>query len=99
MGYRIELEEIEWEIGRIPGINRVCCLYDQVTKQLTACYMGSLKVTSIRECVKQKLPYYMVPSVYIWLPMMPLNKNGKADRSYLQNCVRGGMGCKGIMCC
>lgn len=85
MGYRIELEEIEWEIGRIPGVNRVCCLYNHVTKRLTAFYMGSLNVACIRECVKQKLPYYMVPSAYIWLPLMPLNKNGKIDRSYLQN--------------
>ena len=87
MGYRIELEEIEREIGRIPGINRVCCLYNHVTKHLAAFYMGNVKEASMRECVKQILPYYMVPSSYIRLPLMPLNKNGKMDRSYLQHYI------------
>lgn len=88
MGYRIELEEIEREIGRIPGINRVCCLYNQATKRLTAFYMGDVKEARMREWVKQMLPYYMAPSSYIRLPLMPLNKNGKTDRSYLQNYIR-----------
>lgn len=87
MGYRIELEEIEQEIGRIPGINRVCCLYNHATKHLAAFYMGNVKEGCMRECVKQMLPYYMVPSTYNRLPLMPLNNNGKIDRRFLQNYV------------
>ena len=87
MGYRIELEEIEQEIARIPGINRVCCLYNHATKHLAAFYMGNVKEGCMRECVKQMLPYYMVPSTYNRLPLMPLNKNGKIDRRFLQNYV------------
>lgn len=90
MGYRIELEEVEWEIGRIPGINRVCCIYNHVERQLAAFYMGTLRETEIRERIKRQLPAYMVPSRFVRLLMMPLNKNGKMDRKYLWNCYMRG---------
>ncbi|MEQ8973602.1 MAG: amino acid adenylation domain-containing protein [Coleofasciculus sp. C1-SOL-03] len=37
----------------------------------------------LRNCVQQKLPNYMIPSVYIFLDQVPLTPNGKVDRKAL----------------
>ena len=39
--------------------------------------------TSLRDYLKEQLPDYMVPSFFIPLDILPLNRNGKIDRKAL----------------
>lgn len=84
MGHRIELEEVEWELGCMEGIDRVCCLFDSRTKRLTAYYVGTVSPEGLRRLGKERLPAYMCPNEFIRLKLMPLNKNGKIDRGSLE---------------
>lgn len=84
MGHRIELEEVEWELGCMEGMDRVCCLYDSRTKKLTAYYVGTASPDELRRLGRERLPAYMCPNEFIRLKFMPLNKNGKIDRGSLE---------------
>src|SRR4029079_1691133 len=44
---------------------------------------SNINVTSLREFLKEKLPEYMIPSIFIILEKLPLNSNGKVDRKSL----------------
>jgi acyl carrier protein len=39
----------------------------------------SIPVEELRECLKQKLPDYMLPAAFITIPEIPLTQNGKLD--------------------
>ena len=84
MGHRIELEEVERELGCMEGMDRVCCLYDSRTKRLTAYYVGTASPDGLCRLGRERLPVYMCPNEFIRLKFMPLNKNGKIDRGSLE---------------
>lgn len=84
MGHRIELEEIERWLEQVRGVERSCCVLDQERKRLAAFYTGTIKPCEVRTGLKQKVPSYMVPGKIVQVAAMPLNKNGKTDRSYFQ---------------
>jgi hypothetical protein len=44
---------------------------------------GRLTVNELRSFVEQKLPPYMVPSLFVHLDAMPITSNGKIDRQAL----------------
>ncbi len=84
LGHRIELGEIETYINMIPGIDRVCCLYDDVKQQITAFYQGDVEKIFIKKELRKKLIKYMIPERYIVVEQMPLTPNGKIDRKKLK---------------
>ena len=86
-GYRIELNEIEAVMEEYPGIDHAAVL---VRERNGASYMAgyyTAKETidrfSLKRSMKQKLPDYMIPAVFIRLEKMPVSTNGKLDRKAL----------------
>ena len=84
MGRRIELEEIESALNGIDHVEKSCCVFDPDRKRIVGFYLGDAVPADVRKSMKEKLPLYMVPSRIIRTEVMPLNKNGKTDRSYFQ---------------
>ena len=84
MGYRIELGEIETAVSAIPGIMMNCCLYDTGKAVIVLFYTGEAKSADILVALKKQLPTYMLPQRMEKLETMPLNLNGKIDRTALK---------------
>lgn len=83
MGHRIELEEIERAVAKIPGVDQCCCVFDAKKERLYGFYTGSPKQPSLRSQLAESLPVYMVPRTLYQIKKFPLNKNGKIDRKRL----------------
>lgn len=84
MGYRIELGEIETAASALPGIMMNCCLYDMEKSSIVLFYTGELQEKEILSELKTILPAYMLPQRIYKLEIMPLNLNGKIDRTALK---------------
>jgi amino acid adenylation domain-containing protein/non-ribosomal peptide synthase protein (TIGR01720 family) len=87
-GFRIELGEIEAALGQHEAIREVVVLAreDQPgDRRLVAYYVAASEVagSELRAFLRQRLPEYMVPGVFVALPAMPLSPNGKVDRKAL----------------
>jgi amino acid adenylation domain-containing protein len=92
MGYRIELEEIERAIERIPGIAASYVFYD-LTKKEIICSFGAkeqeLTELMVKKSLKVFLPNYMIPSNFIKFNDLPLNSRGKIDRTKIKETYYG----------
>ncbi len=84
MGHRIELEEIETNLGLLEGLTRACCVFQEEKNRIVAFYTGSAEPRELRRALKEKVPVYMVPNKFIRLESLPLNKNGKIDRARIR---------------
>lgn len=96
-GYRIELGEIESRLFEHEDIRQVAVLTkkdprgdsgdNSIVAYIEACVAGESRdqqnTNHWRQFIKETLPEYMVPSVFVVLPKMPLNRNGKIDRQNL----------------
>ncbi|MBN3895575.1 MAG: amino acid adenylation domain-containing protein [Nostoc sp. NOS(2021)] len=89
-GYRIELAEIEAVLSQHPTIEKtVVIVRDDFSgdKCLVAYIVSKFKEAltneELRRFLKEKLPYYMVPGVFVFLDTLPLTPNGKIDRRAL----------------
>jgi amino acid adenylation domain-containing protein len=85
LGYRIELAEIETAVTAIPEILNACVLYHHARKEITLFFESQVKLLpgDIRKRLTERLPKYMLPTVFIQLDAMPRNPNGKVDRKWL----------------
>ena len=88
MGYRIELQEIETAINALSFINQSCCLFDNVKDKIVAVVSFNEKMEEPEKVLlkelKNKLPGYLIPNKVIVLDSLPLNDNGKINRTYLR---------------
>jgi D-alanine--poly(phosphoribitol) ligase subunit 1 len=86
-GYRIELGEIESAAMKIEGLDEVCSVYNEVSKQI-ALYFVSTDAGNDESAVWRGLtailPKYMLPTLYIKLEAMPLTATGKVDKVTLR---------------
>jgi amino acid adenylation domain-containing protein len=89
-GLRIELDEIDVVLRRHPGIKEVVVMVrenKQGNKQLVAFVVvnpsRSVDAEALRNHLKQRLPDYMVPSLFVFLEALPLSPNGKINRRVL----------------
>lgn len=89
-GYRVEPSEIMNVLNRHPAIETSVVVAREDTpgnKRLVA-YIGlvpgeHITVSSLQNALLQRLPDYMVPSVFVVLDEFPVNSNGKVNRSAL----------------
>ncbi|MFG2822970.1 serine hydrolase, partial [Kitasatospora sp. NPDC048365] len=83
-GHRIELGEIQAALAAHPQVREAAVLAhgaEGADKQLVGYLVpaGALDTAALRGDLQQKLPDYMVPTVWITLDALPLNANGKVD--------------------
>jgi amino acid adenylation domain-containing protein len=90
LGYRIEPVEIEAAIDRHPAIESsvvTACGSNCEEKRLTAYLVmrngKTPAAADLRAFLQNSLPDYMVPTVFVNLPALPLTANGKVDRASL----------------
>ncbi|MGE6759645.1 amino acid adenylation domain-containing protein, partial [Corallococcus interemptor] len=89
-GFRIELAEVESALRELPEVHEAAVVVREDVpgdKRLVAYAMPRagqvLEPTRLREALRRKLPDYMVPSLFVALPTLPLNPSGKVDRKAL----------------
>lgn len=89
-GHRIELGEIEAALAAHPAVrNNVVIVREdhpgekRLVAYLTAAGLNEVATTELRSYLSERLPDYMIPALFIWLPAMPLTANGKLDRRAL----------------
>lgn len=87
-GYRIELGEIETAVSSFENVEMCCAMYDQEEKKIVVCVTpNELDKKKLYIHLKERLPQYMMPGLIITQEKLPLNKNGKIDRTVLRERV------------
>ncbi|WP_232789950.1 non-ribosomal peptide synthetase [Serratia sp. H1n] len=87
-GYRIELGEIETCLASYPNVNHAVVIAYQRganDKYLVAYYVSAQEIASeqLAEHLREALPDYMVPGVFVHLTALPVTSNGKLNRKAL----------------
>ncbi|MFO0777382.1 MAG: amino acid adenylation domain-containing protein [Nitrospira sp.] len=88
-GYRIELGEIESALSRHPQVMRSIAVVrdEQGNKRIVAYVVpetgSDVSPDDLRRVLRDQLPDYMVPSIFVVLKEFPLTPNGKVDRKAL----------------
>lgn len=89
MGYRIELEEIEHTLAKLPSVSQAAVIYQRTNAaygKLVGFVASSTDMDDqdLRKALGEFLPEYMVPSRIIVRTELPKNANGKVDRQQLR---------------
>ncbi|MBW4613204.1 MAG: amino acid adenylation domain-containing protein [Desmonostoc vinosum HA7617-LM4] len=89
-GFRIELGEVEAVLSQHPAVRETVVVVqeDIPERKYLAAYIvfnQNLATTNseLRGFLKEKLPNYMIPGVFVILDALPLTPNGKVDRRSL----------------
>ncbi|HET9338033.1 MAG TPA: amino acid adenylation domain-containing protein [Casimicrobiaceae bacterium] len=89
-GHRIELEEIESALARMPQVREAAVTLRgdtsdtrQVVAYLVAADPGGPPPANLLREMRRVLPEFMLPGAIVWLPALPLNASGKVDRRAL----------------
>ena len=82
-GYRIELNEIDYAISSHPEISKSHSIV--LNNSIVNYYISNEEIlgADLKQFLKDKLPFYMIPSFYIRLDKFPLTVNGKIDNKNL----------------
>lgn len=93
LGYRIELEEIEYALNSIDGVEQAAVIYVRDSASAGHIYaflsgsLGEEDESVVRERAKSILPTYMLPSRIAFLRHFETNANGKIDKKRLAQMV------------
>ncbi|MBD2515233.1 amino acid adenylation domain-containing protein [Nostoc sp. FACHB-973] len=87
-GFRVELGEIESILNTHPSVKEAAVLaidYENGQKKLVAYLAGNQTDNQqIKQYLGQRVPDYMIPHRWEWLPSLPKTHNGKLDRNVLK---------------
>jgi amino acid adenylation domain-containing protein len=90
-GHRIELEEIETVLARLPQVRAAAVAVRgegtdnrQLVAYLVSADASRAPAHNLFSELRTRLPDYMLPSSIVWLQALPLNASGKLDRQALQ---------------
>lgn len=86
-GKRIELGEIEAAAMSVDGIKGCCCIHEREKDSLILFFVSTLDEKKLKMKLIEKLPKYMIPTVYIKKDELPVLPNGKLDRKQLDSVV------------
>ncbi len=94
MGYRIELEEIEQALSRLPEVTQAAVVYhrrDAAYGRLIGFVAADASVDDRDVLAKlgNFVPDYMIPSRLVIMDVLPKNSNGKIDKHALLATVDG----------
>ncbi|GCE88509.1 amino acid adenylation domain-containing protein [Komagataeibacter diospyri] len=87
-GYRIELDEVESALARIPDVHAAAVIAverEERTEHLAAFVVSdqSMTLAQVRRALRTMLPDYMLPTRLTVLDHLPLSPVGKIDRAAL----------------
>jgi len=89
-GFRVELGEIESALTSHPAVADavVTTREDEPGEKRLAAYIVTrpdrqVTAKELRRCAREKLPEFMTPAFFVFLPKLPLTPNGKVDRRAL----------------
>ncbi len=89
-GFRIELGEIETILAHHPSVKESVVVVRQdipgdrrLVAYVVANEPSAASTSELRRFLKEKLPEYMIPSVFLFLEALPVTVNGKVDRRAL----------------
>ena len=90
-GYRIELGEIEAALLKVPQIRQAIVLaqINERKEKFLAAFVvfktadEQISDDNLRQILRETLPEYMIPAVFVFLPEIPVTANGKIDRKSL----------------
>jgi amino acid adenylation domain-containing protein len=89
-GYRVELGEIEAVLGKYPKVRASAVILadarsgePRLVAYLESEEPESLSAAELRAFLKERLPHYMVPSIFVGLTALEMSAAGKIDRNRL----------------
>jgi D-alanine--poly(phosphoribitol) ligase subunit 1 len=92
-GFRVELGEIEHFTRQFTGISNVAAVSceSEINNHRIHLFIENWPehTDNIKNFLKSKLPYYMIPAGITTLKKLPLNENGKIDRIKLAQMIQG----------
>ncbi len=100
-GYRIEIEDIEANLQRLPGVRRAVVypvdkpgrpgVYTHLEAVVQADELGAdtglAAMVRLKKQLREFVPDYMVPKLLRFVPEIPMTANGKADRKAARGLV------------
>jgi acyl-coenzyme A synthetase/AMP-(fatty) acid ligase/acyl carrier protein len=88
--FRVDIGEVEAVLADHPGIREAVVIADidrwdnaRLVAYLVPRSRASPTISSLRDFLKEKLPDYMIPSMFVALTEFPLTATGKVDRRAL----------------
>ncbi|MGW4061459.1 non-ribosomal peptide synthase/polyketide synthase [Amycolatopsis sp. NPDC004747] len=85
-GFRVEPGEVEAALTRLPEVAGAVVVADRPAEghaRLVAYVVSTADPTWLRTALKETLPDYLVPSVFVPIEAIPLTPQGKVDRRAL----------------
>ncbi|HSK80744.1 MAG TPA: amino acid adenylation domain-containing protein, partial [Thermoanaerobaculia bacterium] len=83
-GFRIELGEIEAALAAHKAVREAVAVpWQDGGRTLLVAYVVGAAPDELRAFLRERLPDYMVPALFVEMPALPLSPNGKVDRRAL----------------